>query len=57
MLKKLIRGRLTRREKIIAQVCCSQILDSLKKRDGELSEIEKDVLPDLERIIKKLEVK
>jgi hypothetical protein len=56
MLKKIIRGRLTRREKIIVQVCCSQMLDSMKRRKDELSDIEKEVLPDLEKIIKKLEI-
>jgi len=53
----MIGRRLTRRERIIAQVCCIQILDSMKNRKEDLTDIEREILPELEEIIKKLETK
>jgi hypothetical protein len=57
MIKQMIGRRLTRRERIIAQVCCIQILDSMKNRKEDLTDIEREILPELEEIIKKLETK
>jgi hypothetical protein len=51
----MIGRRLTRRERIITQVCCIQILDSMKRRKEDLTDIEREILPELEEIIKKLE--
>ena len=57
MIKRMIGRRLTRRERIITQVCCIQILDSMKNRKEDLTDIEREILPELEEIIKKLETK
>lgn len=56
MIKGLIRNRLSRRERAIARVCCIQVLDFMKKKE-EPTDVEKKILPELEKIIEKLEIK
>jgi hypothetical protein len=57
MIKEIFKNRLSRREKIIAQVCCTQVAKVMKEREdkGELTQIELEILPELEKIIEKLE--
>ena len=57
MIKILTKKRLSRREKIIAQVCCVQVAKVMKAKEdkGELTQIELEILPELEKIIEKLE--
>lgn len=58
MIKRIFKStRLTRRERIIAGSCCSQMVTTLEKKlnEGALSDSDIPVLVELRDLVKKLE--